>query len=130
MREAVFFHKLKGKFFWKTEKILLTSGGIFDILSKRLCESRAYYAMKREIAGTWNPVTSVEYVRCRAVVPADNRAAEQNLHERISPVRDTPASMRCRFVFRAGFDTHGTVYGFSLIRANPQAQVHGAEKNS
>ena len=96
----------------------MTTEGIFDILSKRLCESRAYYAMKREIAA--DPlVTSVEYVRCRAVVPADNRAAEQSLHQRISPVREDAGTCVAGLFFGQGLIRTVQCMAFRLIRANP-----------
>ena len=93
----------------------MTTEGIFDILSKRLCESRAYYAMKREIAA--DPlVTSVEYVRCRIVFrQAIGRL--KLLTPRISPERERKPG-ESRFVFRTGFDTHGWVCR-SFTRAKP-----------
>ena len=60
----VALHKNKEKFSARTTKMCLTLGTCPAILTERLCESRAYYARKREIARV-SEVTFVEYVRCR-----------------------------------------------------------------
>ncbi len=68
-------------------------------------ESRAHYAMKREIA-SGRVVTSVEYVRRSG--GWENRFRERCTKVYIVGTGNGP-DVDIRFVFRVGSDTHGTV---------------------